>query len=458
MKGDFSRVTFDPGLRFTRVLEQQGRVRLDADSNEQAEILLHHLRTLAQDMVGPHAAAGDAFAVAKSVDENNQVIPSDFELGPGNYYVGGLLAENPSVVRYTAQRGYPFDDDSAIQAGKVYLAYLDVWERIVTSIEEPRIAETALGGLETSVRSQLVWQVRLLDLAGVPDTDFKGDYPKFRELLLARRAASPGTGQLAASLQGGAAPMDNRYRGPDNQLYRIEIHEPGGTWTGQNDGTKASAATFKWSRENGSVVFPVVDLAPEPGANGTRVRLRQLGLDRRLDLQKDDWVELVDDKTALRNQVHPLLRVKQVDREQLLVTLEGQAAPGVGAGALNRAVLRRWDHGRQRAPGADAASRGGAPIVQADGGRAVKLEYGIEIRFKPNARYQRGDYWLIAARARGGIEWSLGTSELNGAADQWKLPKGEQHHYAPLAVVSFDNQGALTNATSMRRVINQLWQ
>ena len=40
MKGDFSRISFDPANRFSRVLTQQGRVTLDADFNEQADILL----------------------------------------------------------------------------------------------------------------------------------------------------------------------------------------------------------------------------------------------------------------------------------------------------------------------------------------------------------------------------------------------------------------------------------
>jgi hypothetical protein len=45
MKGDFSRDSFDPVKHFSRVLQQQGRVQLDADWNEQAAILLHYLRT-----------------------------------------------------------------------------------------------------------------------------------------------------------------------------------------------------------------------------------------------------------------------------------------------------------------------------------------------------------------------------------------------------------------------------
>ena len=35
MKGDFSRLTFDPTKHFSGVRMQQGRVQLDADWNEQ---------------------------------------------------------------------------------------------------------------------------------------------------------------------------------------------------------------------------------------------------------------------------------------------------------------------------------------------------------------------------------------------------------------------------------------
>ena len=59
MRGDFTRTTFDPLKHFSRVLFQQGRVSLDADDNEQSAILLHYLRTLAKDLLGPHAAPAD---------------------------------------------------------------------------------------------------------------------------------------------------------------------------------------------------------------------------------------------------------------------------------------------------------------------------------------------------------------------------------------------------------------
>ena len=49
MKADLTRSSFDPLNNFSRVLMQQGRVQLDADWNEQADILLYALRRFIAD-------------------------------------------------------------------------------------------------------------------------------------------------------------------------------------------------------------------------------------------------------------------------------------------------------------------------------------------------------------------------------------------------------------------------
>ena len=75
MKGDFSRDTFDPVKHFSRVLQQQGRVQLDADWNEQAAILLHYLRTLAADLIGPFAGPPGRTIGFEIVDEGERRFP-----------------------------------------------------------------------------------------------------------------------------------------------------------------------------------------------------------------------------------------------------------------------------------------------------------------------------------------------------------------------------------------------
>src|SRR5262245_48417613 len=84
MKGDFTRDTFGPQKHFSRVLHQQGRVTLDADDNEQTAILRHYLRTLARDLIGPHAAPVENPGFELSPGSDKGVM-----IGKGRYYVEG---------------------------------------------------------------------------------------------------------------------------------------------------------------------------------------------------------------------------------------------------------------------------------------------------------------------------------------------------------------------------------
>src|ERR1700694_649155 len=166
MKGDFTRDTFDPTNHFSRVLKQQGRVTLDADDNEQTAILLHYLRTLASDLIGPYAApVGEQGGFSLDVATKK----GDLIITKGRYYVDGLLVENDADCLYSEQPDYPLPDgDKLVQVirdktGKsVFWLYLDVWERHITSIEDDNIREKALNGPDTCTRAQVVWQGKTL--------------------------------------------------------------------------------------------------------------------------------------------------------------------------------------------------------------------------------------------------------------------------------------------------------
>jgi hypothetical protein len=427
MKGDFTRNTFDPAKQFTRVLMQQGRVQLDADWNEQAAILLHYVQTLAADLIGPHGGPGDGFEISRII-ENGKL--DDLEIGNGRYYVDGRLCENPAryneegnliPVTYYGQAHYPLDRRQDPLPDLPFLVYLDVWERLITAVEDDTIREVALGGADTAVRAQLVWQVKVSgEIPNDPNND--EEWRNFTE-----HWQPANRGQLKARAQQGGGqpddacitPPDARYRGAENQLYRVEIHD---------DGTAANGATYKWSRDNGSVVFPIRTL------NGKVATVEGLGRDGRATLQPGDWVEVMDDRYVLRGEPGPLLTVQAVDPMALTVTLSG--APGVAydGKSITHPLLRRWD------------SRGPIKIEE---GKATPLEDGIEIEFQAlenedrKHTYRTGDYWLIPARmATGDIVWP-GSDPVP--------PHGVIHNYAPLAIVAADK--SLTNC---RRTIKNL--
>jgi hypothetical protein len=424
MKGDFTRNTFDPAKQFTRVLMQQGRVQLDADWNEQGAILLHYIQAFAADLIGPYAGpqANLGFGISLVTSDDGTI--TDLQIGNGRYYVDGRLCENPIPATYFEQANYPFDKTKDRLPGLPFLVYLDVWERLITAVEDDTIREVALGEADTAVRAQVVWQVKVTsetaDGTDIPDNPEEGGWRAWVEQQWEggwqNQWQPRNRGQLKARAKDAGArsdeacitPPDARYRGAENQLYRVEIHD---------GGTAAGGATWKWSRDNGSVIFPIRRL------DGKVAKVEGLGGDGRAGLQPGDWVEVMDDRYVLRGEPGSLLTVQAVDPMAMTVTLSG--APGVAydGKSTTHPLLRRWD------------SRGPIKIEE---GKATPLEDGIEIEFQAlkNATekhtYRTGDYWLIPARtATGDLEWPGPAGEPESLP-----PHGVEHHYAPLAIIS----------------------
>jgi hypothetical protein len=335
MKGDFSRSTFDPHKHYTSVRMQQGRVQLDADWNEQADILLHLIATQLQDLLGPGstsvACPGFAITPAEQDEERgNQPEEStapaktlpDFLIGAGRYYVDGILCENEEDVLFSEQPDYPAAA-SLVQESEDrdhFLVYLDVWQRHITAIEDPAIREIALGGADTTTRVKTVWQVKLLPAPGRPADD--QDWEAFV-------ARTTDKGRLKAQW--------DRDEGAflENHLYRVEIHSVAG-----------DEGTFKWSRENGSVVFPMkgkeylLTWEDVPGNDNERLLsyLREgLALDwakgnqanmskpedDKIRVEKDDhWAEIalnMEEETATlttSDGKHRVLKVKQENEKR----------------------------------------------------------------------------------------------------------------------------------------------
>jgi hypothetical protein len=476
-RGDFTRDSFDPLRHYSRVLMQQGRVQLDADWNEQTSILLHALRSLAADLIGRHGGSGPgAFAISPPATGDW----SAFSIGAGHYYVDGIRCENEQLIENAAQSGFPFPD-SAID-GKKHLVYLDVWERHVTCVEDDSIREVALGGPDTATRGQVVFQVKSFNLElTLPPSDrqkallaLNNAVDSLVTAIAANDAKAIGTsrdtidglvfdgslflsttGRMAArARQSGNADepcsssLEPKFNGPENQLYRVEIQRSGNAWDGlKKGGNAASAATFKWSRDNGSVVFPILRLSDD------QVTLTHLGRDSRHTLAPGDWVEIVDDDTALRCQPGRLLQVKTVNQDDMSITVDSADGNPSAGGETKHPLLRRWDH---RGDSVDLSN--GALLVSEGDDQWITLEDGVRIQFRPPEaaqpnQYRAGDYWLIPARtATSDVIWPKDSAGNPAALP----PHGIEHQFAPLAHV--DSSAANPVFTDLRRIVQQLSQ
>jgi hypothetical protein len=403
MKGDITRSTFRPERRYSSVRMQQGRVQLDADWNEQADIVNRRMEVGTVDVVGfcggPIENAGFGISVSGST----------IRISAGPYYCGGLLCENDtanlSLVAQPDLPGYALPTQNG-----VYVAYLDAWERHVTALEDPLLREVALGGPDTATRARILAQVRLLRVGNSGATlNCLSTISAWNSLV----AASAVRLQARAE-PGGAADSpcvvdpEAGYRRLENQLYRVEIHS-----------VQGAQVTFKWSRDNGAIVSRWL------GRTGNDLTVSDPGRDDLMAFQAGGWVELTDDARELRGESGTLVRLASVQGGVLTID------PGTASGTTNfadfgpNAKVRRWD-----SPGAVAVA------TPAANGGYLKLEDGVEIRFTAGSA-RVGDYWTIPARtATGQVEWPQ-----DGANPAALPPAGIRHRYCRLALLERTGSG-----------------
>jgi hypothetical protein len=368
MKGDFSRLSFDRGKRYTSVLLQQGRVTLDSDWNEQAFIRERHERSRFRDIVGSSASPSEAgFALR---DDGRGL-----RLTAGRTYAGGLACELDSDVPLEQLLGRPLTP----ARGATYLVYVDAWERHLTAVDDPEILEVALGGADTTTRLEVAWRIGLVeDVGNVPAEQAAALLPRQPDGVMS--AAAP-----------------DGYRGAENQLYRIEIHAGG----------ERGAATFKWSRDNGSAAFAVSEFL-----TGMKLRLAP-STAATPSLAAGDWVEVSGEESEFTGAVGTVARVREL-HDGITVELDRDVSVH---SSERHPRLRRWD-------------QTSGPLVPV-GTEWLELENGVEIRFSDGG-YRSGDYWTIPARTvNASIEWP-----------QDRTPDGIEHRFAPLALVTWDRAGS----------------
>jgi Family of unknown function (DUF6519) len=424
MAGDYTRATFDPHRDHAGVLMQQGRVTLDADWNELVELVDRRLRAETIDIIGRCVVpreTPDGFAIGLS--------GGTMTIGQGRAYVHGILTEchgaEPDVydpvlgevhgtqpIAYEKQPYFPNAAAVApLPTTGTYLAYLDVWRREVTALEEPELLEKAIA-VDTSTRLQTAWQVRLLE---VPDgTTCSSDVPAWNDLI------APSAGRLTTAAVG--VPVDDDpctvpptggYRGTENRLYRVEVHDHGPLGT----------ATFKWSRDDASIAFPVTGI----DTARTKLTVTRVGRDSVARISIGDWVEITDDWRELNGLPGELRKVAGVDDGDETITLAA-ALPSGGFDPLDgsrHTRVTRWD---QSGVAVDAA--GGVMQVPAVAGQTIVLEDGVQVAFDVDPTVggmHSGDYWVFAARTA-----DASVEELTAAP-----PRGILHHFCRLAVVTF---------------------
>ncbi len=293
-----------------------------------------------------------------------------------------------------------------------YLAYVRAKKREVNALEDPHIREVALGGPDTCVREQTIWQVELTEISNLssPPTstpDCNADIPEWDAL------AAPMTGQMSAQT---VPPPPNQnpcalapqagYLSLDNQLYRVEIFQGGPT---------LAQSTMVWSRDNGSVETRITQV------DDTILTVTDIGKDDLHALSVNDWVEIVDPEGELNGTQRFLAKITDPpDPNGLTVKLSVSAQ---GFARRTDLRLRRWDMSEQ------SVTTNGIPMVAGP----MTLENGIQVTFKEGT-YKTGAYWEIPARtATGDIEWP--PFEIPNLHPIPQPPMGGLWKYCRLAII-----------------------
>lgn len=444
MTFDSSRFTFDAGRDFLGVVMQQGRVQLDSDWNELVSQFLRRTQVGTLDNMGPAI-------VPRETPQGFQTTLADggLKIGVGRMYVDGILVENHGAgernwnaglaelqgkepIDYLAQPYYP-DPPQLSQAGSSYVVYLDVWQREVTHLQHPELIEKAVG-IDTTGRLQTVWQVKILpeiaDGMTCSSVDSLEEWKTLTQPSGARLSTS--TGAVPGVPDPCQIPPSGGYKGLENQLYRVEIH----------DGGPMETATFKWSRDNATVASRISHINPDYES----IVVESLGRDDVLRFSDGDWIEITDDVRELQGYSGEMRRIKiggGVDAATNTIVLtkplpaltfpssEGSIDPS------RNTRVRRWDHNGRilqedgtvyfDLDSLDSDREGVIPVP--DPKTALFLENGILVRFglaSEGGIFHTGDYWNFAAR--------MADASIEILTDA--PPRGIHHHYARLAVVT----------------------
>jgi hypothetical protein len=470
MKSDKSRDTFRREKHYSSVRLQQGRVLTDADWNEQSDVIQHRNEITSQDVIGQTGVPvpPDGFQIFPFTSFTDAEFPVEFEISPGRIYVDGVLGELEPVADNQPQRYIfqpdPFFDPAEVIAEEgpadlslaklpklttsgMVLVYADIWERHIGALEDSFIRETALGGPDTATRAQTVVQIKVINLGDksspLSDADRDAAMASLEPVSIPKLSAR--AEPLEATDTPCIIPESAGFTRLENQLYRVEIHT-GGLMVdnfGAIEVVGDDHPTFKWSRDNGSVVAKWVD-DPQPAENTLKVELPTR--DETRGFAEGQWVELTDDRRELSGVSGILVRLTHVDGDILTydpntlqdpLGLADSTTPPVRVREEFHPKIRRWDM--------PAASSGPLEVPEAAQNEEVwvDLEAGVQVRFTAG-EYRPGDYWTIPAR-------TIGNAVEFG---QFRRPEGIKHHYTCLA--SFPVTGNLSPVQDCRKRFHPL--
>jgi hypothetical protein len=429
MATDIARLSFDPARHYTGVAAQQGRVTLEAEQNEQRIIDAEERRLELIDIIGPAGTPDNGYAISPETG-------SDFTIGAGTMYAGGLRVVLDHPIPYSSQPDWldHTDDPDWIapdgKTGPNEHIILVLQERDVTAVEDPALREAALGGPDGSARTIVLQHIQRKPtdkgdcFKALPDQEhaWASQGLIFDPATMQLRSES----RLLVTWEGTAEPPDpcepastGGYLGAENQLIRVQV-----------TAVDTAKGTFDlvWGWDNASFLYrvtadastnPVLTLDRSPADDYHRPRAGQAVqvLRAAAELRSTDAV-VEGYAAALRGQVAVLTAPYDPDTK----TVQFPAAlPASYTNPKQTAqlYLRVWE--KQL-----TANSIGTPITLTGTGLQVTIS------LDGPGPVHAGDYWCI------GVRPSTSTQVYPGRYLRTaQPPDGPRQWACPLAVISW---------------------
>jgi hypothetical protein len=411
--------------RARAIVSRQGQVLLDTDFDQQTAALLGRIETEAADVFDSagrlvYPAGTTGFQVSASGNASN------FDIGAGHGYLDGWLLENPATAKLATQ---PHPRNPADTVAPPAIVGLKALVRFIDPVEDPALADVALGDAKASGRSLVDWQVFALSgQAAGTDCNNAPTSPDWVAL------TAPSAGRMSVIKQAAGASTDpcsltpgGGYTRLENLLYRVEVHggaNKAGFPTVDGPRFALNQLQVKFSRTNASLMARITLV------NGAEITVEPASLDARAWFAPGAFAEIVnvhddvDPRAALVNQ--RLFRVASATDEKITLDAAVPNINAIGIAIDGRWFLRLWD----ALPNGD----GLATIAAGANSQVIDLGDGLSIQFHNGAAatFRRGDLWTFAARADGSVAWP---ETVPGTPDQMTA-HGPETRYAVLATAS----------------------
>jgi Family of unknown function (DUF6519)/IPT/TIG domain len=444
MAGDRARVSYDPSRKWRGLVAQQGRVTVEADWNEAAAIDSERDRMETLDVVGPVGTPDHGYGVtAVPAGAAAPATPGDLTIAPGTLYLGGERLDLDDAVTYSTQPDWLDHSTDPLWVAPVVpaatgtsneLVYLLASEQEVSAVEDPALADVALGGPDTMARQRILqhfvrqpaqasacgdaWDAWTSSLAGdglaFDAASMRVESLTALQVSFSDAPAAPGPCQPVAT--GG-------YLGAENQMIRVMVTSAG-----------TGTPTIVWGFDDASFLYRVQSASYDSSSGNTTVTLASAPVDSYHYPVAGQAVELLRDAAALTDAdyiasatgfVAPLAASYDPASTQLVIS--GQPPGDYLSAATQQLYLRVWQSTTAAPPG-QATELG-------DTGVAVTLTLSSGTSFRA------GDFWRFALRP---IQPAIVYPARYLDAPQ--PPDGPRVWACPLAVLTWDAGSATATA------------